>query len=84
MKLRIFEAVCSGSFLLTEYIDGIENLFKLDEEIVTFNTKEEALEKIIYYLENDLERESIAKLGYKRFLKDHTSKVRLNSILNKI
>lgn len=84
MKLRIFEAVCSGSFLLTEYIDGIEDLFELDKEIVTFETKEEALEKICYYLQNETEREKIAEAGHKRFLKNHTSKIRLTEILNQL
>ena len=84
MKLRIFEAVCSGSLLITEYVDGLEDLFELEKEIVTFKTKEEALNKIAYYIENDFEKESIAKKGYERFLKEHTSKIRLKNILDKL
>tara|TARA_R110002012_G_scaffold311372_1_gene520848 strand:- start:283 stop:1191 length:909 start_codon:yes stop_codon:yes gene_type:complete len=82
MKLRIFEAVSSGSFLLTQYTEGLEDYFDLENEISTFKTKEEALSKIKYFLEKDEERESIAQKGYERFLKDHTSKKRLAELLN--
>jgi spore maturation protein CgeB len=82
MKLRIFEAVCSGSLLITEYVEDLQDFFELEEEIVTFKTKEEAINKIVYYLSNDKERESIAEKGHQRFLKDHTSKIRLEKLLN--
>ena len=84
MKLRIFEAVCSGSLLITEYVEGLEQFFELEKEIVTFKTKEEALNKIIYYHNNIEERELIAKKGHERFMKDHTSKIRLEKLLNSL
>ena len=86
MKLRIFEAVCAGALLITEYVDGLEDFFELGKEIISFETKEEAAEKIKYYLtyENENEREEIAKAGYQRFLKDHTSKIRLTKLLETI
>ena len=84
MKLRIFEAVSSGSFLLTQYTEGLEDYFDLENEISTFKTKEEALFKIKHFLENDEQRESIAQRGYQRYLKDHTSKKRLKELLNNL
>ena len=84
MKLRIFEIPASKTFLLTEYIDDLENYFEIGKEIETFKTIEEAKDKIDFYLKNDSARENIANAGYQRFLRDHTSRIRLNNIINQI
>jgi spore maturation protein CgeB len=65
-KGRIFEVCMCGSFLLTEYIPGIEDYFKIGEEIECFKTKEEMVEKVKYYLEHEKEREKIAAAGYEK------------------
>jgi spore maturation protein CgeB len=65
-KGRIFEVCMCGSFLLTEYIPGIEDYFKIGEEIECFKTKEEMVEKVKYYLEHEKEREQIAAAGYEK------------------
>ena len=84
MKLRIFEIPASKTFLLTEYIDDLENYFEIGKEIETFKTIEEAKDKIDFYLKNDSARENITNAGYQRFLRDHTSRIRLNNIINQI
>lgn len=83
VNMRVFEGTATGSFVLTEDVYGLSNLFKYDEEIVTYKNTKEAIEKIKYYLKHDEEREKIADAGMKRTLKDHQYKQRLDVILKK-
>jgi len=72
LKLRVFEICLCGGFLLTEYLPGIEDYFELDKDIVCFQSKEEAIEKIKYYIQNDREREKIANAGWKKAKNNYT------------
>jgi len=71
IKGRIFEIGACRSFVLSEYYDGYLKFFKKNKEIVMFKNKEELLEKIKYYLENEKERESISYSIYKKIMKKH-------------
>lgn len=84
MKLRIFEVVAGKSLLLTEHAENLEDFFEIGKEIETFSTITEAKDKINFYLKNDSAREKIANSGHARFLKEHTSKIRLKNILQQI
>jgi len=84
MKLRIFEVVSTSGFLLTQYTPDLEQFFDIDKEIVVFNTVDEARDKINFYLNNDNTRVKIARAGYLRYIKEHTSKIRLNKLLSDI
>lgn len=66
LKIRIFEVCMCGGFMLTEYVPGIENYFTVGEEIECFDSTEELVEKVRYYLEHETERERIAAAGYER------------------
>lgn len=84
MKLRIFEIPASKSLLLTEYHEGIEEYFDINKEIITFQTIEEALEKIKYFKNNINYLNEISNSGFLRVKKDHDSKIRLNKLLEEI
>jgi hypothetical protein len=78
--LRTFEICMSGNFQLLQYTPAVEQYFELDKEIVCWKNKKELFDKIIYYLENDSEREKIAKMARKRAVKDHTWSVRIENV----
>jgi len=84
MKQRVFELAAAKCVVLTEYHPGVESFFEVDKEIVTFSTPEEFTEKANYLLSNPQEASEIAERGHARFLKEHESKVRLNSMLEEI
>ena len=84
MKQRVFELAAAGCLVLSEYTPGIEDFFELDKEIVTFSGVEEFEKKVTYLLENPDVVEKVATAGHERFLKDHESKVRLKTLLEKI
>lgn len=81
INYRTFETTGCGTFLLTNYTPGLELLFNIGTELVTYNNLEDLDNKVKYYLENEEEREKIAKAGYERAKKDHTYFERSKSLI---
>ena len=65
LNMRVFEALCSGSMLLTDRLpveSGLERLFQDRDHLVLYD--DDSLEGLVsYYLENVEEREAIAAKG---------------------
>ena len=73
LNMRVFEALCSGSLLVTDSApgSGLEEFFKDKEHLVIYN--DENLEEIVsHYLKNKLERERISSEGRREVLAKHT------------
>ena len=66
---------------MCQHVEGIEDLFVPDKEIVTFRNENEMMEKIKFYLKNDSLRKRIADAGKMRVLKEHTYKIRTEQML---
>jgi len=47
---RTYRLMMNGGFVLANHSEGIEDIFEVDKEIVTFKSHKECLEKIKYYL----------------------------------
>lgn len=84
MKCKIFDICLCGGFLLCEYIPGIEEYYEIGKEIECFNSLEEALHKIQYYLNHEDKREAIAEAGWKRATSEHTNLINLSNLFQKI
>lgn len=80
IKARNFEVLGCKGFLLTEYVEHLEEYYKIGREIDCFHNISELIEKIRYYLPHEKEREAIAEAGYRRTFKDHTYEKRFNEI----
>jgi len=81
-NMRAFEVPLTGSALLTDEVDDLKKMgFKDGENVIFYNTMEEAVEKAKYYLEHEDEREEIARKGQELVLNNHTYKHRLETIL---
>ncbi|WP_415846179.1 glycosyltransferase [Stutzerimonas zhaodongensis] len=80
VNLRIFEALSAGCFLLTDYCEEIAELFTPGQDIEVFRSATELRAKVAYYLENEEERERIARNGRARFLEHHTWAARIDQI----
>jgi len=80
VNLRTYEICMSGNFQLMQYTPCVEEIFELDKEIVCWKDKNDLFEKILYYLENEDEREKIAKNGYKRAINNYTWTKRIEEI----
>lgn len=63
---RIFDVPACGAFLLTDYVEEIDSFFKVGEEIETYSSIEELIDKTRFYLTHDALRKRIAHKGYER------------------
>jgi spore maturation protein CgeB len=84
IKGRNFEIPGCGGFQLSEYAERLDEFFIPDKEIVCFNSLDEMLEKIRFYLGNENERNSIAQAGYERAIHEHTYEKRFNDLFEQM
>ena len=84
-ETRIAEVLGSGSFLLSEEISS-PDLLTEGKHYVKWSqgNTDELVEKIFYYLSNEMEREKIAYEGYCYIHEHHTFKKRIKTILDSI
>lgn len=80
-NLRLYEATGVGTCLFTEWRPHLCELFAPDEEVVTYRTTQECVEKLRYYLANEDERAAIARAGQRRTLAEHTFAHRMRELL---
>lgn len=71
-NMRLFEATGVGTLLITDWKQNLHEIFEPGKEVVAYQSPEECVELIHYYLEHEGEREAIARAGQKRTLRDHT------------
>lgn len=82
---RTFEIPSSGAFMLAEKSSVHLSLFEDKKEAVFFNSKEELLQKVKYYLIHPEERIRIANAGLMRCLNSgYSHKERLKKVLETI
>jgi spore maturation protein CgeB len=72
-NLRMYEATGCGAMLLTDN----RTAHFAGDEIVTYATPADAVDKIRHYLRQDVERERIAERGQIRTMAEHTYKERM-------
>jgi hypothetical protein len=70
IETRVFEVLGCKAFLLSETLPP-ESPFGQDE-VVQFDTAEEARDRIRYYLNHNTEREAVAEQGYRAASAGHT------------
>jgi spore maturation protein CgeB len=81
---RVFEALSTGSLLLTNRVDStcrLETLFKDKVHLGIYESEQHLIELIKYYLKNEEERIKIAREGQKEALEKHTSEARVKQLL---
>lgn len=86
-NMRIFEATGLGCCLLTDHKSNISSLFELDREVITYKTKNEAIAKANYLLENPVIAKEIGLAGQRKVLSKYTTKIQIDNlhyILNKL
>lgn len=84
LNMRCFEVMGSGSFLLTDHLADLSELFIPGKHLETYTSLDEAVDKARYYIKNDEARERIAKAGYEQCMKHHTIGHRVQVMLEKV
>ncbi len=80
---RPFEVTGSGACFFVDLVrEDIKRCYEEGREFVSFSNEKDLREKISYYLEHDEERETIARAGYARTVRDHTYLNRVKQLLN--
>ena len=81
-NMRMTEATGVGSLLLTDWKENLHELFLPDEEVVTYKTVGEAVDKIKMLLKDENLRKKIASNGQKRTLTEYSYKARMQEFAN--
>lgn len=81
---RTFEIAASGAFQMTDERSDLLNFYIPGEEIVTYHSPEDCVDKIRYYLEHEDERREIALRGLQRTLLEHTYHKRIHALLSAV
>jgi spore maturation protein CgeB len=79
---RLFEATGVGTLLVTDWKKNLREMFEPGKEVVAYHSPEECADMIEYYLQHDEERETIARAGQRRTLRDHTYSNRMQELVD--
>ncbi len=81
IPLRAFDIMGSGGFLLSNYQADFLEDFMPGEDFVYYESKEDLLWKIDYYLSHEEERAAIASNGHDKVAAGHTFRHRIREML---
>lgn len=74
---RLFDLPANGVMQISDGSDFIDHFYKDGDEIISYNTIDDLVDKVFYYLDDDEERIRIARNGFNRTMRDHRIKDRL-------
>ncbi len=83
-NMRMYEVPAHGMMLLCDKagLNAHEQIFESDKEAVFYDSIEDAIEKIEYYVNHDEEREKIARAGFARVHRDYDGEANLKKFLD--
>ena len=79
---RTFDVAACAAFQLIEFKEDLPTHFIELQEIVSFKSTEELIEKTHYYIQAENERKEIAIKGRERVLKEHTFQHRMDKMIS--
>ena len=83
-NMRQLEALGVGSFLLTERSDNLAAFFTEDVDMVTYASSDELVDKALFYLEHEAERERIAGRGQETCYRFYSLDIRVKAFLDAV
>jgi spore maturation protein CgeB len=84
IKGRNFEVPGCGGFLLTERVPHLERYFELGREVAVYDSTEDLVEQVGYWLSHEDERVAVAEAGYRRVTAEHTYDHRFDEIFRTV
>lgn len=82
LNLRLFEVPAARAFLLTDWVEEIDDAYTENEHLACWRTIEDLRHKITYFLAQEDERYRISKQGYEHFLQNHSYVARISQMMN--
>ncbi len=77
VNYRVFESLSLGCLLFTDINKKVEQYFRDEEHLVTYNSVENLFEKINFLKKNEKKAIEVSKNGYQLIKKKHTTLIRL-------
>lgn len=84
IPLRAFDIMGSGGFLLSNYQEDFLENFTPGEDFVFYESEQDLLQKIDYYLTHEEERQAIARNGHDKVAAAHTYRDRVREMLSRL
>jgi len=85
MPMRLYENAAKKVFQLIYKTNAIKNtVFIENEDFVFFDSKENMVSKIEYYLKHEQKRKKIVELAYRKFLENYTAQKSFLKLLKNI
>lgn len=81
IPLRVVDVLGCGGFLISNHQPEMDDYFNADE-IITYESSQEAIDKIDYYLRHEDERLKTAQKGFERVSKDFNFLTRVQEMLS--
>jgi spore maturation protein CgeB len=80
LKMRDFDGPMSGSLYLTHDNPDLRLVYKVGDELATYRSINDCIEKVQWFLNHDYERERIAQAGRARASSGHTWNKRFDDL----
>lgn len=81
INMRLFEGMCSGSMVLTDSIPYLFDVVNYDS-VSSYDSVKDLVEKVNFYLQNEEQREKIAKNGLEETKSKHTYEIRMKQLVD--
>ena len=81
IPLRIWDILGAGGFVLTNFQAELPEFFEQGKHLVWYESHSDMMDKIMYYLEHEEERQEIAREGNLLVQQEHTMQKRVEAIL---
>lgn len=81
MNSRVLEALATGSFLLTDYVEDTAKYFDEDKDFVFYKSLDDLTQKLKIFLNEPEKRQEIAGNGQKKVKENHTLFQRAKEII---
>lgn len=84
INMRVFESMATGSMLLTNKLPHLDRLFTDGIHLVTYDSYDDMVDKVKWYLQYENAREKVAEAGQTEVLAKHTYLKRVEKIFETI
>jgi spore maturation protein CgeB len=79
---RTFDLPANGVMQISDGGEYLSQFYDVGNEIIGYDTPDELIDKLNYYLEHDDERERIARNAYNRTTRDHHMSTRIGQLFD--
>lgn len=82
IPLRAFDVMGAGGFLLSNFQPELLDLYENEKEMAIYESLEDAVDKVDFYLKHEELRAQIAQKGREKTLREHSLQSRMREILS--